>query len=175
MNHDITSLSLQTGRRKHSATVAPPFQMRLWCKSVAISRIGFRLRNPGQSQTLMCYRKFRFHAISADLQSGQAGVGEGPERRVVQTGRSSLVLTLSQTTSADGSLLCCPFPARAYFFHLHSPLNLSRRRLIWSILFVFWLPWGWFLASSLPFSFTQMHNQLPDRRHITKSNKLSVC
>lgn len=47
--------------------------MWLWCKSVAISRIGFGLRNPGQSQTLMRYRKFRFHAISADLQS----VGQG--------------------------------------------------------------------------------------------------
>lgn len=58
---------------QETATVAPLFQMWLWCKSVAISRTGFGLRNPGQSQTLMRYRKCRFHAISADLES----VGQG--------------------------------------------------------------------------------------------------
>lgn len=73
MNHDITSLCLQTGRRKHIATAVPPFQMLMRCKSVVISRIGFGLRNPRQSQTLMLYRKFWFHALSADLQSVRQG------------------------------------------------------------------------------------------------------
>lgn len=157
------------GRREHTATVAPPFQMQLWCKSVAISRTGLGLRNPGQIQTLMCYRKFRFHAISADLQS--VGQGGRPWRNGAkscpdsQPNHISWWLPPLLPTLSEGTFLSFTF----------SVLKLLRRRLVWSILFLFWLLWGWFLASSLPFPSTQMHNQLPERRHITKSSKLSGC